>query len=271
MTKLGTVEDTLFIPMLGRIYAAENCPQVLSDEKALSLKKKLPDRIQRKKRQRPYTLLASASRSANMDRFIRDFLSRKTNGVIVQLGCGLETTYYRIDNGRTLWYAVDLPHVINYRKTLLPQPEREIYLAGDAFEKGWMDRIRADVGDAPLMITAGGLFHYFREEKVIALLQNLSDSGETEAVFDAVSKRGRKMMERKYMKELGYGDVRMFFYVDSAEKLADRIGSHTKVLAEEPYYACIPRKGLPVSAGISMNISDRFHMLKMIHLKLQKN
>ena len=27
MSKLGVVEDTLFVPMLGRIYASEHCPQ----------------------------------------------------------------------------------------------------------------------------------------------------------------------------------------------------------------------------------------------------
>ena len=29
MSKLGVVEDTLFVPMLGRIYASEYCPQIL--------------------------------------------------------------------------------------------------------------------------------------------------------------------------------------------------------------------------------------------------
>lgn len=42
MSHLGVVEDTLFVPMLGRIYASEYCPQILYDPKALELKKKLP-------------------------------------------------------------------------------------------------------------------------------------------------------------------------------------------------------------------------------------
>lgn len=42
MSKLGVLEDTLFVPMLGRIYASEYCPQILYDPKALELKKKLP-------------------------------------------------------------------------------------------------------------------------------------------------------------------------------------------------------------------------------------
>lgn len=99
MSKLGVVEDTLFVPMLGRIYASERYPQVLYDQKALELKKKLPSDLLEYGSQNQYTLLASATRSANMDRYIRSFLQRRPNGVIAQLGCGLETAYYRSDNG----------------------------------------------------------------------------------------------------------------------------------------------------------------------------
>lgn len=119
MSKLGVVEDTLFVPMLGRIYASERYPQVLYDQKALELKKKLPSDLLEYGSQNQYTLLASATRSANMDRYIRSFLQRRPNGVIAQLGCGLETAYYRSDSGGTCWYAVDLPHVIKYRQELL--------------------------------------------------------------------------------------------------------------------------------------------------------
>ena len=133
MSRLGIVEDTLFVPMLGRIYASEYCPQILYDSKALELKKKLPSSLPEQDGQSQYTLIASAARSANMDRYIRAFLECRPNGMIVQLGCGLETAYYRCDNGRSRWYAVDLPHVVEYRRELLPEPERETYLAGDAF------------------------------------------------------------------------------------------------------------------------------------------
>ena len=68
MQILGVVEDTLFVPMLGRIYASEYCPQVLYDKKALELKNKLPSDLIEQKKQNQYTLLASASRSANISR-----------------------------------------------------------------------------------------------------------------------------------------------------------------------------------------------------------
>ena len=268
MSKLGVVEDTLFVPMLGRIYASEHCPQILYDKKALELKNKLPLDLIKQNKQNQYTLLASASRSANMDRFIQSFLERRPNGVIVQLGCGLETTYYRCDNGRTRWYAVDLPHVIEYRRELLPESERETYLAGDAFSEDWIRQVRTEFPDAPILVTAGGLFHYFEENKVVALLRTMGQFGNMEVVFDTVNKKGMAMMQKKYMKQVGHADAQMFFYVDSAKELAAKIGGNAKVIAEEPYYRHIPRNGLNLSTRLSMAVSDRLCMVKMIQLKL---
>ena len=270
MSKLGVVEDTLFVPMLGRIYASEYCPQILYDPKALELKKKLPSSLPEQDGQSQYTLLASAARSANMDRYIRAFLEHRPDGVIVQLGCGLETAYYRCDNGRSHWYTVDLPHVVEYRRELLPEPERETYLAGDAFAEDWIRQIRADVPDAPILVTAGGLFHYFEVAKVVGLLQTLQQYGEITLVFDTVNKSGMAMMRKKYMKQLGHADAQMFFYVDSATELTKKIGGKVKVLAEEPYYYHIPRNGLKLSTKISMTVSDALRMVKMIQLKLLK-
>lgn len=268
MPELGIVERTLFIPMLGRIYTSERFPAILYDEKALSLKEMLPHDQRTYKKQKQYPLIASASRSANMDRYIQDFLTRNPHGVIVQLGCGLETTFYRVGSGDTLWYGVDLPDVIAYRRELLPELEREVYLAGDAFSSDWICKVRTDEPSAPLLVTAGGLFHYFPEHKILHILRMLQRYGPIEIVFDAVNKRGMTMLRKKYMRQVGHADADMFFYVDSAQELAAKVGGSICVLAEEPYYHSIAKQGLNRSTKISMNISDRFGMVKMIHLNL---
>ena len=126
--------------------------------------------------------------------------------------------------------------MVEYRRELLPEPERETYLAGDAFAEDWIRQIRADVPDAPILVTAGGLFHYFEESKVVGLLRMLTGFGEIEIVFDSVSKSGMAMMRKKYMKQVGHGDVQMLFYVDSASELAGKIGTGP---------GCWPRSLLP--------------------------
>ena len=62
-------------------------------------------------------------------------------------------------------------------------------------------------------------------------------------------------------------DAQMFFYVDSAEELAAKIGDNVKVITEEPYYRYIPKNSLKLSTKVSMAVSDQFKMVKMICLK----
>ena len=162
---------------------------------------------------------------------------------------------------------MDLPHVIDYRRELLPELERETYLAGDAFSEDWIRQVRTEFPDAPILVTAGGLFHYFEENKVISLLRMIGQSGNMEVVFDTVNKKGMAMMQKKYMKQVGHADAQMFFYVDSAKELAAKIRGNVKVIAEEPYYRYIPKNGLKLSTKVSMAVSDQFKMVKMICLK----
>ena len=58
----------------------------------------------------------------------------------------------------------------------------------------------------------------------------------------------------------------MFCFVDSGAELAGKIGGGVRVLAGELYYRHIPRNGLKLSTKISMSVSDRFRMVKMVHL-----
>lgn len=77
-TKLGVVEDTLYVPMLGRIYASEHFKNILYDKKALEMRKDMPKCIVENDTQTQYTYLASASRSANVDRYIKKLYRSQT-------------------------------------------------------------------------------------------------------------------------------------------------------------------------------------------------
>lgn len=210
--------------------------------------------------------MAGAIRSANMDRYIQDFLRRNPDGIMVELGCGLETTYWCNDNGKNLWYGVDLPTVIEYRHNLLGQPERDTLLAADTFGADWIQEIRTVWPDAPILVTAGGLFYYFEREKVLGLLRILREHGPVEVVFDTVNAAGMKRMG-KYMKGVGHEDAAMYFYVDSGAELAREVGA--ELLGEEPYYAHTPKHGLNFVTASTMRASDWLKMVKMIHLRLK--
>ncbi len=265
MSDFNEIEDTLFVPMLGRIYASEKFPHILNDLYAIGLKGKLPKDILKKDKQSQYTLLAGAIRSKNMDRYIRDFLNRNKNGVIVELGAGLETAFYRNDNGRTIWYEVDLPNVIKYRKEILKENKRDCCIVSDAFSEEWIKTIREKHQSEPILVTASGLFYFFKEEDVLKLFKMLKKYGNIEVVFDTINSAGMKRMGR-YMKQVGHEDVTMYFYVDDAKEVADKV--EATVLCEEPYYAHVNKKGFSLVTKVTMIVSDKYKMVKMVHLKL---
>ncbi len=267
LDKLTTIEDTLFIPVMGRIYASEQFPNILKDEKALELKSKIPDHLRGKKIQNQYAALAGAVRSANMDRYIQDFLKRNPSGAVVQLSCGLETTFYRCDNGKAVWYEVDVPDIIDYRKSLLRESERDRCFAGNAFACQWLEEIRLQNPMVPVLVLAGGLLHYFPKNKIIALMHRFQSYGNVELVFDALNDQGMKRMSG-YMKQIGHEDNSGYFYVNSGQELCREIGGGAELMLDEKFFSHVDLSNLGFLARYSMRKADRHGMMKMVALKL---
>ena len=265
MNENSKVESTLFVPMLGRIYASEHFPHLLYDEKALTLKKLLPNDLKGQDTQTQYTLLASAIRSCNMDRYIKQFMKTHEDGIIVELGCGLETSFYRNDDGKHIWYEVDLPNVITYREQLLPVSDRDRYIAGDGFSDEWIKIVRKEFKTQPMLVVVSGVFYYFEKSVVLNLFKTLKLYGPVEVVFDTVNEKGMKRMS-KYMKQVGHEDASMYFYVDDAQTLCQEIKA--KAAFEEPYYNHTDKKGIGFITAMTMRLSDVFNMVKMVDIKL---
>ncbi|ORX84475.1 O-methyltransferase [Anaeromyces robustus] len=268
MEEFTEVSDTLFIPLRGRIYSTENFPEILKDEEALKIKDKLPPE---KGKQSQYTFMASAVRARNMDRYIKQFLDKNNNEdcIIVELGCGLETSFYRNDNGKAHWYELDLPEVINYRRQFFKETERCQFIEGDIKQVSWINKLKLEVGSKPILFSAGGLFHYFPKEDVLKIIRNLCQFENSELVFDTLNHLGIKGIKR-YMKQIGHEQATMYFYVDDGNVLVKEIGEPTvELLKEEKYYCEIPKSDLDFTTKVSMRVSDLCNMVKMIHLKLK--
>ena len=268
MAELSTVSETLFVPMLGRIYSSKEHPSVFRDEFALSFENKLPKDLLTKGHQSEYTLMASAIRSKNIDDVVRKFLEKNPDSIVVELGCGLETTFLRCDNGKVRWYFLDLPEVLDFRATVLPPSERNVVLPESMLERGWMEKVKAEADGKPILVLAEGLLYYFTKKDVLEMLRSISSILGGIIVFDTVNHSGIQMMSR-YMKQVGHADAAMFFYVDKAEALANEIGPRISVIEEKPFYRGIPRKEMKsFSTRVSMTVSDWFSMVKLITLKL---
>lgn len=266
--ELDEVEETLFVPLRGRIFASKNFKDILYDSKALELEKKVNPKYLDYSNESEYTLLASATRSMNMDLKIREFLKKNPNATIINIGAGLETTFYRCDNKKATWYELDLEEVTSIRKRIMEAADNDIIISYSMFDYEWINYIKNN-SNPPYMIIASGVFYYFKMDDILDFLNNLYKLGDVEVVFDCVSKTGIKFTN-KYMKQLGKEDAAMYFYVDNPDELTNKI-NHAQLIESMDYYSKIPtKKKMKFMTKMSMRIGDLFHMVRIIHLKINK-
>lgn len=131
-----------------------------------------------------------ALRVATFDAAVARFLKRHPDGTVVALGEGLETQFWRVDNGSMRWLTVDLPPVLDLRRRVLPEDSRQHSHSGSALDLGWVDELEPG---APVLVTAQGLLPYFERERVYALIAAMAERlPGSSFVFDVVP---AKMLE----------------------------------------------------------------------------
>jgi len=110
-------------------------------------------------------------RSAVFDAELRPFLATHPDGVIVNLGEGLETQRFRVDNDRALWLSVDVPDAIAIRERFMAPGARHQHIATSALDRAWFEAVPPD---RAVFITAQGLLMYFEEAEVAALVRDMA-------------------------------------------------------------------------------------------------
>jgi methyltransferase (TIGR00027 family) len=134
---------------------------------------------------------AVTTRSAHFDTWARQFLAVHRDAIVLHLGCGLDSRYYRLDPAPSVeWYDVDYPDVAELRRQLFPPREQCHIVAASVTDPAWLADVPAD---RPTLMIGEGLTMYLSAEDGHALLRRIVEhapSGELQ--FDAFSRFGIK-------------------------------------------------------------------------------
>ena len=124
---LTGVPETLLIPLYHRAQETQRPDAMLKDDKAVEILGKLDFDPRRFKLQQ-HDVIGLVCRVREFDRFACDFLIAHPDGVVVHIGCGLDTRFERVDNGRVEWFDLDLPEVIELRRKLIGEENGRYHL-----------------------------------------------------------------------------------------------------------------------------------------------
>jgi len=139
---LSGVPETMLIPLYIRAKESRRPDAMLTDDIAVAVVDQLDYDFTHIKLQ-GHDELAIILRLREFDRFTSNFLAVHPDGVVIHIGCGLDTRFERVDNGGVEWYDLDLPNVIELRRKLIgEQGERYHFLNISVFNPAWLELVR---------------------------------------------------------------------------------------------------------------------------------
>lgn len=264
--QLGRVQETLLLPLVSRAKETEYKNPLLNDTKAVELFNQLD--VDRKKLLRNITEIGVHGlcyRAYKMDEAIKSFLQNHPNGKILDIGAGLDTTYYRCDNGTALWYDLDLPDSIALRKQLLPPPnERVTYIAKSMLDYSWIE----DIGDISngLFITIPGVLPYFKEEDVKSFLTTIAPRLKgAEIMFDVISQFGKFFVDIR-IKRAGMKEAHLEWGILNPETVTNW-SNHIELVRTIKFFEDVPKSNQRLFTKVAMRFNKVFDMTQLFHFR----
>lgn len=247
MSRLSAVSETALLTLKSRIIESEKDPPLIVDPKGREILEKIQQLIPEEtwervlKRKFSPTLTSYITlRARKYDAYTREFLVNQ-DALVVSLGCGFDTRYWRISSKNFRYVEVDLHEVIDLKKQLVGENPGYQLIGCSVLDPQWIDEIHA-LQKENVLFLAEGLFMYLPEQEVIALFKRLASTfSSSQIVFETVHRkytRGfrKKMVERKMKRNSGTVAGSSFTYgIQSAEDI-EQYADKLSVTEEWSYF-----------------------------------
>lgn len=112
---LKNVAETHLHPLISRYLETKKENGVIKDPKSIEIIEALDYDVKNTKIF-SVSQLGTCLRTIVFDEAVLDFIGNNPDSVIVNLGCGLDTRFPRVDNNQITWFGLDLPETIEIRK-----------------------------------------------------------------------------------------------------------------------------------------------------------
>jgi O-methyltransferase involved in polyketide biosynthesis len=157
--RLGSVQETLFIPLAARARESRKRHPVLQDPKAAEIVAAVDFDVAAYGR--GWGGGVTVLRTAIFDHWVGRFLVENPPGTVIELGTGLNSRFERVDNGTVHWIDLDLPDTIDLRRNFFANSDRRQMVAASVLEDSWMAAV--EDRPPPYLFVAEGLLAYLTD------------------------------------------------------------------------------------------------------------
>ncbi len=248
MDILNAVSETALITLKARVVESEKGNPVIRDEVSAECLERLQSLLPTDTHTRildrklPPTLTRHiAPRARKYDAYAKDFIKELPDGLVVSLGCGFDTRYWRVSDQAWNYVEVDLPEVIEAKKQVLGNIATYRMIGCSVLEDGWVQEI-GSLQTERILFLAEGLFMYLPKPDVVGIFHRLSETfSRSQIVFEVVNEKytkgmWKKSVERKMRRSAGTtaGSSYEFGLRDARE--VEAYGRNITVVEEWSYF-----------------------------------
>lgn len=193
VSSLNQISETLMITLACRAIETKHKSGIIHDSKALEIVDKVDYDLSAFYKFK-HNVFSVCHRAAKIDEYCASFIQRNQNPIIISIGSGLDTRFFRIDDGKVIFVDLDLPEVMTIRKQLIPEQARSIALSFSAFDQRWVNQLN-QYKNNPILVVAEGFTLYQEEDnlkKLIKLIFNSFQNPLNELIFDVCSSYQQK-------------------------------------------------------------------------------
>ena len=264
--RLGSIQETLFLPLWGRAVETQKKKPLLIDNTAVSVVNSIPyDFTLISKNVSNIVRAGWIARSIYFDKEIKTFIDACVEGTVVNVGCGLDTTFDRVDNGRIYWIDLDLPDTIDLRRKYISESDRRRFVPKSVFDLSWYDCIgKRD----KVMLLIAGVLGYFSESDVKKLFNDFHNLiPGVEIVFDYFSGFGMRVSNKQIIENNGMDKSACLRWSIEDILEIERWNGNIKVISDMPLYK-EHRKNFPMLKRFGMSIADMLKPVSLAHIKI---
>lgn len=179
---ISNVSATSLITLYCRALESQSKEPILNDPKAVEISQQLNSELSKSDNKLHQDLVKGkidkrmvatlALRAKRYDQYVKDFLGQSPDGIVVNIGCGLDTRFHRIDDGKVTVYDLDFPELIAVKKRFLEENNRYHFIPSSVLDYEWMEPL-LQFHDRSFLFMAEGVFMYLDQEDVETLVLKL--------------------------------------------------------------------------------------------------
>lgn len=179
---------------------------------------------------------AGVRRMQAFDQAANRFIAGNPNGTVINLGCGLDTRFWRIDNKKCNYIEIDLPGVIELKKEVLKDHLGYEVIGGSVVDTSWIDKVTLH-GNTAFLLLAEGLFPWLPPQDAKRLFKEIGERFyQSQLVLDVPPEKYTKGIWQKLFRlhaRIDFGlDVAWVFGIQDAHDI-ETYGNGLKVIGEE--------------------------------------